>query len=283
MYMQIEDEFGDVVGKARRGQELSTREVAAKVGLSEVELQRLEAYELTPPPRVVDRLAQVLSLHPGKLRISAEKRYFPLYPAGRPAPGISVEMVILGTDFMANGYVVGCAETRRGVVVDPGFEAEKILKAVDAMELEVEAVLLTHGHGDHVGALSEVCQATGAPALIGEPHLELLGDLRTKVEGVLVPGQQIGLGNQALEVRATPGHTGGSTCFVHPKAAFVGDALFAGSLGGTRRREDYEGQRASVEEILLNLDERGTIYPGHGPATTVAEEKANNPFFVQDF
>jgi len=129
MYMQIEDEFGDVVGKARRGQELSTREVADKVGMSEIELQRLEAYELTPPTRVVDRLAQVLSLHPAKLRVSAAKRYFPLYPGGRPVPGLVVEMVILGTDFLANGYVVGCAETRKGAVIDPGFEAEKILKA----------------------------------------------------------------------------------------------------------------------------------------------------------
>lgn len=283
MYTQIEDEFGDVVGKARRGQEFSTREVADKVGLSEKELGRIEAYDFTPPPRVVDRLAQVLGLHPAKLRMSAAKRYFPLYPAGRPVQGLTVEMVVLGTDFLVNGYVVGCAETRKGVVVDPGFEAEKILKAVDATEIHVEAVLLTHGHGDHVGALSEVCQATGAPALIGESDLQLLGDLRTKIEGTLSPGQRIDLGSQTLQVQSTPGHTGGSMCFVHPQVAFVGDALFAGSLGGTRRQQDYEGQRAAVEGILLGLDDRGTIYPGHGPATTVGEEKANNPFFVQDF
>lgn len=279
MYMQIEDEFGDIVGKAQRGQELSHDELADRVGLSVSDLERIEAYELTPEPETVDRLAAALQLHPTKLRAIAARRYFPLYPAGRPVPGLVVEMMVLGTDFQANGYLLGCPETRQGAIVDPGFEAEKILRTADASGLEIVVVLLTHGHGDHAGALSEVCQATGAPALVGEPDLPLLGEVRTKIEDVLSEGQEIAVGRQTLTARSTPGHTPGAMCLVQGDVAFVGDALFAGSLGGTRRRTDYDSQRRSVEEKILGLKERCILYPGHGPATTVGEERASNPFF----
>ncbi|MFC1525268.1 MBL fold metallo-hydrolase [Candidatus Latescibacterota bacterium] len=282
MYMQIEDEFGDVVGKARRGQELSLAQLADSTGVSEGDLERIEAYELTPGDDVVTGLAAALGLDAAKLATSAARRYFPLYPAGRPVPGLSVEMMVLGSDFLANGYVVGCTETGKGVIVDPGFQAEKILKTVGASGVDVEVVLLTHGHGDHAGALSEVCQATGAPALIGQADVDLLGELRTKIEGTLSEGQEIAFGNQVLRARTTPGHTPGSVSLIHPQAAFTGDALFAGSLGGTRRRHDYDLQRSAVAEKVLSLDDRTILYAGHGPATTVAEEKANNPFFGAD-
>lgn len=280
MYMQIEDEFGDIVGKARRGRELSVDALATRAGVEASDLERMEAYELTPAGDVVDRLAAALELAPAKLRAIAAKRYFPLYPAGRPVAGLVVEMMVLGSDFQANGYIVGCSETRQGAIVDPGFEAEKILKTADASGLEIGVVLLTHGHGDHAGALSEVCQATGAPALVGEADLALLGDVRTKIEGVLSEGQKIEVGKQTLTARCTPGHTQGATCLVQGEVAFVGDALFAGSLGGTRRRGDYDSQRSTVEEKILSLDERCILYPGHGPATTVGEERASNPFYT---
>ena len=280
MYMQLEDECGDIVGKARRGQELSVATVAAESGLAEEELVRLEAYEFAPDDATIGRLAEVLSLHPARLRASAARGFFPLYPGGRGAEGLIVEMMVLGTDFLMNGYVVGCRETKRGAVVDPGFDAEKILRTVESTGLEIELILLTHGHGDHVGALSELCQATGAPALINEGDLALLGRLRTKVEGSITDGDEIRLGRTSLTARATPGHTAGCMSLVHEAAAFVGDALFAGSLGGTRNRGDYERQRAAVGEHLLRLDQAVVLYPGHGPATTVGEEQANNPFYL---
>ncbi|MFH1570798.1 MAG: MBL fold metallo-hydrolase [Gemmatimonadota bacterium] len=282
MYLQIEDEFGDVVGKARRGQEISVADLARQVGMSVEDVERLEAYELVPGDDAIDRLARILGLHGRKLRAIAARRYFPLYPAGRPVPDLVVEMMALGSDFQANGYLVGCAATGRGAVIDPGFEAEKILKTVEASGLEIVVILLTHGHGDHAGALSELCQAMEAPALVGQADLPLLGDLQTKIEGTLADGQEIALGDQVLTARATPGHTPGSTCLVHPRVAFTGDALFAGSLGGTRRRTDYDGQRQAVERHILGLEERTVLYPGHGPATTVAEERASNPFFTRD-
>jgi len=279
MYMQIEDEFGDVVGKARRGQEIPLPSLGEAVGLSVPDLEAIEAYELTPDLAAVERLARALGLDAAKLRAIAARRYFPLYPAGRPVTGLVVEMMVLGVDFQVNGYLVGCSQTRQGAIIDPGFEAEKILKTADASGLEIAAVLLTHGHGDHAGALSEVCQATGAPALVAAADLPLLGDARTKIEGVLSEGQEIGLGGQTLTATSTPGHTPGSMCLVQGDVAFVGDALFAGSLGGTRQRADYDSQRQTVEEKILGLEHRCIVYPGHGPATTVGEERASNPFF----
>jgi glyoxylase-like metal-dependent hydrolase (beta-lactamase superfamily II) len=88
------------------------------------------------------------------------------------------------------------------------------------------------------------------------------------------------VGRHSFEARRTPGHTPGGVCLVHSQVAFVGDAIFAGSMGGTRRRPDYDSLRGSLAEKILHLDERVVLYPGHGPATTVGEEQAHNPFFT---
>ena len=142
------------------------------------------------------------------------------------------------------------------------------------------SLIYTHGHFDHVGALAEIRQATQADVLASEAEMELLGDLRQHVDGYLVPGELIEMGRQSLRVAATPGHTPAGVSLIHAEAAFVGDALFAGSVGGTRNRSDYKRQLAAVQSELLSLPEGTTLYPGHGPATTVAEELANNPFFT---
>lgn len=278
MYMQLEDQFGDVIGKARRGQELSGASVAGQAGLTQAELEALEAGGPPPDAAVVRRLAQCLGLDAENLVASAETRFFPLYPNGRAAEGLSVEMLVLGSDFLMNGYLVGCTETNKGAVIDPGFDAEKILRAIENAGLEIELVLLTHGHGDHVGALSEICQATGAPAFIDKDDLPLLGELRTKIEGSIVEGEVFTVGRQTFEARKTPGHTPGGVCLINAQLAFVGDALFAGSMGGTRRQADYTSLKSALRQKVLTLDERVVLYPGHGPATTVGEEKVHNPF-----
>jgi glyoxylase-like metal-dependent hydrolase (beta-lactamase superfamily II) len=280
MYMELEDEFGDIVGKARRGQEIEPGDLAQRVGLTEAEIHSIENYELTPDTNSIRQLAQILGVHPERLQASAEKSFFPLYPTGRPCEDLHVEMLVLGEDFLMNGYVLGCKETGKGAVVDPGFDAEKLLKAIESANLEIELILLTHGHADHIGALSEISQATEAPALINKADMPLLGGLNTKIEGNLVEGETVAVGNQEFVVRSTAGHTAGGMSLIHREVAFVGDALFAGSLGGTKNIGDYEQQRRAVSQNLLSLDEGVTLYPGHGPATTVGEERANNPFFV---
>ena len=215
MYMQLEDEFGDIVGKARRGREIEPADLARQAGLSAEALRRIENYEWTPSEPEMESLAECLELHPGKLQVSAAKRFFPLYPSGHPLDGMVVEMMVLGEDFLVNGYVVGCEKTGKGAIIDPGFDAEKILKTVEATGMEIEKVLLTHGHGDHVGALSEICQAMEAPAFIHAADLSLIGPGRTKIEGEIVEGEVIAVGNQCFLPRATPGHTKGGITLVN--------------------------------------------------------------------
>ena len=148
-----------------------------------------------------------------------------------------------------------------------------------ASGLTVEQILLTHGHQDHISALAEIGRATAAPARIHRGDLTLMGSLADQIEGELAEGEVVHIGQLRFEVSSTPGHTAGGISLVHEEMAFVGDALFAGSLGGTRSVGNYRMQRQAVAEKLLSLDANVALFPGHGPATTVGEERENNPFF----
>lgn len=280
MYAQLEDEFGDIIAKARRGQEIEAVALADQVGLTAGDIARLEGYELVPPADTIERLAQALGLHPGKLQGSAAQAFFPRHPAGPRFAGVRVEMMRLGSGFLMNGYIVGCAATGTAAIIDPGFDADKILRRLAASGLKVEQILLTHGHQDHLGALAEIGRATAAPARIHRGDLALTGRLAGQIAGDLEEGEVVSIGTLRFAVRSTPGHTAGGISLVHEQMAFVGDALFAGSLGGTRSVVNYRMQRRAVAEKLLGLDANVALFPGHGPATTVGEEKAHNPFFL---
>ena len=280
MYTQLEDEFGDVVAKARRGQEIAVATLADRVGLTAGDIAKIEDYELVPAADTIERLAQTLGLHPGKLQASAAQAFFPRHPAGRSITGAQVEMMVLGSGFLMNGYIVGCVATGQAAVIDPGFDADKILQHLAASGLTVEQILLTHGHQDHISALTEIGRATAAPARIHSGDLVLTGSLADQIEGELAEGEVVHIGKLRFEIRSTPGHTAGGISLVHEEMAFVGDALFAGSLGGTRSVGNYRMQRQAVAEKLLSLDANVALFPGHGPATTVGEERENNPFFL---
>ena len=280
MYTQLEDEFGDVIAKARRGQEIAVAALADRAGLTAKNIAKIEDYELIPAADAIERLAQALGLHSGKLRASAAQVFFPRNPAGRPIAGAQVEMMVLGSGFLMNGYIVGCAATGRAAVIDPGFDADKILQRLAASGLTVEQILLTHGHQDHISALVEVSRATAAPARIHRGDLALTGSLANQIAGELETGEVVHVGKLRFEIRSTPGHTAGGISLVHEEMAFVGDALFAGSLGGTRSVGNYRMQRQAVAEKLLGLDANVALFPGHGPATTVGEEREHNPFFL---
>ena len=280
MYAQLEDEFGDIVAKARRGQEIAVAALADQVGMAAGDIARIENCELVPTTDAIERLAEALGLHPGKLQASAAQAFFPRNPAGRSMAGAQVEMMVLGSGFLMNGYIVGCAATGQAAVIDPGFDADKILQRLAASGLAVEQILLTHGHRDHISALAEIGRATAAPARLHSGDLALMGSLADQIAGQLEEGEVVHIGKLRFEVRSTPGHTAGGISLVHEEMAFVGDALFAGSLGGTRSVANYRMQCQAVAEKVLALDEETVLFPGHGPATTVGEEKAHNPFFL---
>lgn len=280
MYRGLEDEFGDVVGKARRGQEIDEGEICKAVGIAKNDWTRIERYEWIPDRALIELIADNLNLSRQKLFGSAQKDFFPRNPAGQRLELCHIEMMVLGSSFLMNGYLVGCKTSGKALCVDPGFNGKKILSAAKKENLQIEQVILTHGHHDHVGALKEVVRETQARVHISEGDLPMLGELGALVDSNLSEGDIIGVGQLNFAVMATGGHTSGGISLIGQEAAFVGDALFAGSLGGTRKLSDYQEQRRAVDQHLLSLDEDLLLFPGHGPVTTVGEERTHNPFFA---
>jgi len=180
------------------------------------------------------------------------------------------------------------------VVVDPGSEAERLAQVLDQRKLKPVLILATHGHWDHVGGVHHLQQVYGAPFALAKADAELLDVLEdsfafygmgsTKkpvVDRWLMAGEVLQAGGLDLRVLGTPGHTQGGLCFYHPGSAslFSGDTLFAGSVG----RSDFEGGDhgqliRSIREELLSLPDDTRVYPGHGEASTIGQERAENRF-----
>ncbi len=194
-----------------------------------------------------------------------------------------------------NCHVVGDPETREAVVIDPGDEPDAILAALARHQLTVKAILITHAHPDHVGGAAKLKQATGAPVLMHPDDRWLLENVAmqcaafgfpappaVQMDAALKPGDDVRWGkNLRAQVLHTPGHTPGSSCLYLPdhKILFAGDTLFAGSIGRTDLwGGSYDAILRSIHSQLLPLDLATVVFPGHGPHTTLADEKDSNPF-----
>jgi len=193
----------------------------------------------------------------------------------------------------ANCYIVGCDTTKKAVIIDPGDEAPRILKAVEDLGLEVTGILLTHAHFDHMAAADAVSKATGLPIAVHPDDLPLLnaggGALFFGLPSPPVPtdvihlseGQEIVVGELKFRVLLTPGHAPGHVSFheVDKKVVFDGDVIFAGGIGRTDLPGANHDDMMRSIELLLTLPDETTLYSGHGPVTTVGREKASNPWF----
>jgi len=194
--------------------------------------------------------------------------------------------------FAMNCYVVGSEKTKRGVVIDPGDEGEKILRVLRETGLTIEYILNTHAHLDHVLAVQAVKDGTGAAFCLHEADLPLLNMLPMqaamfglsvkgvpKVDRFLKHGDTLTLDDLSFRVLHTPGHTPGGVSFFTGKAVFVGDALFAGSIGRTDLwGGSYETLLESIRSKLFTLPDDVVVYPGHGPETTIGCQRRSNPF-----
>lgn len=177
----------------------------------------------------------------------------------------------------ANCYIVGCKKTGEAVVIDPGGEALRIASEITKKKLLVRFILNTHGHWDHTGANSELRRITRAPLLVHRLDAPGLND---PPDGFLEEEKEVLFGAYALRVLHTPGHTPGGVCLFGPGAAFTGDTLFAGSIGRTDLAGgSYESLIQAVREKLFPLGDEVRVYPGHGPPTTIGQERLHNPFF----
>jgi len=279
--VQLEDEFGDIIRKARTGLGLPLEEAARRAGLDAPRLAELESYAQAPDRSVSDALSQALGLGAEQLWAIAAGRYAP-GAVSAPA-GLQVRTFTF-TAMNANGYVAA-GPGGEAFIVDPGGDGDRLLEAVQAEGWRLTAVLITHTHADHVADLEKVCRDRRVPVFVSP---EGLGALPPGIgaEGA-ADGRILRLGEGlAIRVMATPGHSPDGLCFVvEPEeggagCAFVGDTLFAGSLGGPHRgSEGYARLLASARRIM-ELPPETVLFPGHGPPTRVADERRWNPFLA---
>jgi glyoxylase-like metal-dependent hydrolase (beta-lactamase superfamily II) len=193
---------------------------------------------------------------------------------------LKIHTLTLGA-YQTNCYIIHADASKTCCVIDPGYEGETILAETERLGLEVEAVLLTHGHFDHVGAVKQLAVETGCAVYLNEKDLALP---RMMTAGVLyythtyAEGDVLSLSGLQIRVLETPGHTPGSVCLETEDALFTGDTLFAGSCG----RVDFPGSspKAMRQSLarLNGLERDYAVYPGHGGATTLSGEKKYNPY-----
>lgn len=208
-------------------------------------------------------------------------------------------MIVQGMDvgpFMTVAYIVGDEETKEGAILDPGGDVKRLKAEADRLGLDIKQIILTHGHPDHTAGVKELKDLTGAEVIIHEDDAGMLTSQILRFAALLgikfTPcpadrtvreGDTIKIGGVELEILHTPGHSKGGMTLVNrkDKAAFVGDSVFAGSIG----RTDFPGCSHkvlidSIKQKIMTLGDDYTLYPGHGPATNVAVEKASNPFLT---
>jgi hydroxyacylglutathione hydrolase len=213
--------------------------------------------------------------------------------ASEPGPARPIVACVTVGAFQENCYLYACPETHEAVIIDPGDEAESILRTIAELELIPRYILNTHGHIDHICAIDAVSAVFPVPLAIHPADLPMYTDervaaafgrtaplVRREADFLLQEGQTIAFGTLTLEVLHTPGHSPGGVCLLsRPYCVFSGDTLFHRSIG----RTDLEGGdraqlTASIREKLYALEDDLAVFPGHGAPTTIMEEKYENPF-----
>ena len=196
---------------------------------------------------------------------------------------------------MANCIILGCEKTKEAVVIDPGDETDKIIRSLADLGLKVKYIINTHGHFDHVGGNRKMKDATGADILIHTLDAPMLCEISAGAasfglsaqdspppDHMLEDNESISFGNITLKVIHTPGHSQGGISLYTDGNVFVGDTLFAGSIGRTDLPGgDYDTLISSIHKKLFVLEDDVHVFSGHGPQTTIGREKRYNPFTRQ--
>jgi hydroxyacylglutathione hydrolase len=269
MKVPLEDFFSDIITKAQRGLRLDDSSLARRARLEPDEIERLKTG--SGDRDQVAALGTALDLSPSALVESFEKSWEPAQ--------IALEgLAQFNTDLMGmtvNVYLVWDPSSREAALFDAGVDADQLFKRIRAEKLTVRAVFITHTHQDHVAALEDILSQSHVPVFA--PEAEPVAHAQRVREGF-----KHKLGSLEIEARLTNGHSAGGTSYLVSGLAepvvIVGDSLFAGSMGGAPNA--YDQARKNNREKILSLPPETIICPGHGPMTTVADERVHNPFFA---
>lgn len=274
MSIPLEDNVGDIIGKAQRGLGIDDTELAQRLEKSSYELSVLKEVQ-NAPSHEVDKLAAALELDGRSLQELAQGKYHPTVRA--PEPGFFMTSSRYG-DVMVNAYLVWDKETKLAAVFDTGGDAQPLVDEIKKRGLTLQDVYLTHTHADHVVELDRLIEKAGGSVGVHVPEPEKLAGAAP-----FRPGVTFKLGRLHIESRDTSGHSpAGTTYHIHgldTPLSIVGDALFAGSVGGIK--SDYHGALKLIRDHILSGQDNTVLAPGHGPLTTVKQEKEHNPFFPE--
>ncbi|MSU02306.1 MBL fold metallo-hydrolase [Tissierella sp. DSM 105185] len=194
--------------------------------------------------------------------------------------------------YAANCYIIYSKTTKEGIIVDPGGDADDLVEYIKRNDLSIKHIILTHGHGDHIGGVKELKEALEATIMIHEDDREMLidgnknlstsmamGTVEIEPDVLLKDGDIIEFGDLKAEVIHTPGHTEGCICIKIGENIITGDTLFAGSIGRTDLfGGNYESIIKSIKEKLMIYPDEIQVFPGHGTPSTIGKERVSNPF-----
>lgn len=276
--MPLEDELSDIIKKARTGQQRSVADVARLSGVPVADVAELERGQAPRRREQVQAIARALGLKEAPLVQVADG----WTPEPLPPSTAQVETVLGSVGgYEVKGYIVH--DGGEAILVDTAYNAPAMLDLLARRNLRLRAICLTHGHSDHAEGIEQILGAFPVPVYLGPDDVELLGwrpphdVLKAPTDGQLLP-----IGGLTVRFMSTPGHTPGGICYQveqgGPPICFVGDTLFAGSIGRSNPARLYQSHLESVRRRVLTLDSGTWLFPGHGPATTVREELLHNPF-----
>ncbi|HRQ87877.1 MAG TPA: MBL fold metallo-hydrolase [Bacteroidia bacterium] len=270
----LEDAFEDIIAKSMRGRHLSESELVEKTGVPRDVLARLCRGEFCDETALA-KVAGALSLSPRALTMAASKVWYP-----RPVAVEGLEMFNLPyRDMRVNAFLVFDPASSSAAFFDTGTDSAPLVARARELTLEVESLFLTHTHNDHIAALDGLRSAFPT-AKAWSNKAESWPGTETFAEGA-----EFAIGSLRVRTLTTSGHSRGGTTYVIDglarPLAVVGDAIFAGSMGGGM--VSFDDAWRNNREKILSLPDETVICPGHGPLTSVGEEKRNNPFFADSF